>query len=137
MVYAGRPALSDNTFAARPVGASNTTLRATDERARTMAAVSVVLPVPADPRNNMTLIGLADATKAANTRSTSDCPRVGGKGKHLSISATNSSIALVVVVVAEYAEVHTAIGSMLYKVGQCAEIVVLAVLKHEHSTGLQ
>ena len=67
MVEACMLLLSENTLAARPVGAMSTRRWPSEWRVYTMAAASEVLPVPAEPLITMTASCLRSARKREKT----------------------------------------------------------------------
>ena len=68
MVKAGCPAYAENTLAARPVGASNTTLYSIFTNTLTTAATNEVFPVPAYPFRTNTPSSLCFKKKSDKTR---------------------------------------------------------------------
>ena len=81
MVEAGVSELIENTLAARPVGASNTTRCLSLFIVRTMAPDRDVLPVPADPRIIITALSSLSDINEANVTRARLWSRVGSKPK--------------------------------------------------------
>ena len=69
--------MSENTLAARPVGASSTTFILSSTSERTNAPASEVLPVPAEPRRIMAVWGRLSVMKSQNTLIACTCSGVG------------------------------------------------------------
>ena len=81
MVEAGLPELSENTFAALPVGAINTTFCPNFIIVRTKAPAKEVFPVPAQPRRIMRVCFSRSNIKRENVCSAFSCSVVGTKPK--------------------------------------------------------
>ena len=91
MVSAWRPALSENTFAARPVGASSTVFCRNMVIVLTIAAAKEVLPVPAEPRKIITAWLSLSVMKRQNVSIATACSRVGTRPKACLMSKASSS----------------------------------------------
>ena len=91
IVPASLPALSENTFAARPVGAISTTFCRMFSIARTMAPASDVLPVPAEPLRIITLRLSGHVAKLLNTSMAAACSSVGVRPSTRHISSLKMS----------------------------------------------
>ena len=92
MVNAACPAYSEKTLAARPVGASSTSFCPSVVIAFTMAAASVVLPVPAEPRITMTASGWRSVMNRAKVSMASFCSAVGSSPSASRMRYVSSSV---------------------------------------------
>ena len=77
--------MSDNTLAARPVGANNISFCPRRPRAFTMTLAMVVLPVPADPLSTITAFGERSAKKRAKVARALRWSSVGAKSRFRNI----------------------------------------------------
>ena len=83
--------MSENTLAARPVGASSTVFCRIMSIVFTKAAARVVLPVPAEPRKIITTWLPLSVIKRQNVSIAAACSRVGTKPRACLASKASSS----------------------------------------------
>ena len=81
------PEYVEKTFAARPVGANNTTRRCNCTSIRTSAEINVVFPVPAYPQSIKTALSSDENIKSDNFSKEISCSAVGLNGKFALICA--------------------------------------------------